>query len=294
MIVRVVPALLSLLIISLVALRTMDKQVLTGLSFTTTNRVSFIKTSPILLLQHIAALGGVIFVLAFIALFLIGWRRLPAGLLLFGSSLLAPAYHLYKGELVSLDKHIAFAVFFAMPLAGFAATHLASGFRSRSSINRYILAALAICLIAFSFSLQQAQNIYAGWAPSNDLTYLLRTQVRAAGGRYLVEDYDVSRYYLQDVTYPWQWNSLDFFSYTDKQKHQLLGEDAYRSAIQEGYFDIIELSYGYNAQLAVAINGDIKASKNYDFITKIPYHNSYGNGYFWIWRKHVAPAKQSL
>ena len=293
MIARTGLALLSLIATSVVAFFSMDKEVLTGLSFTTTNRVSFIKTAPMLMLQHITLLGGVIFALAFIALFLVGWRRLPVGLLLFGSSLLAPAYHLYKGELVSLDKHIAFAVFFAMPLAGYTVAHLASGFRLHSSINRYILSALAIYLIVFSLGLQEAQNIYAGWAPSSDLTYLLRTQVRPAGGRYLVEDFDVSRYYLQDVTYPWQWNSLDFFSYTDKQKHQLLGEDAYRSAIREGYFDVVELSYGYNAHLAFAIDGDMKASKNYDLVTKIPYHNSYGDGYFWIWRKHVVSTNPS-
>ena len=291
MLARTALVLLSLIATSVVAFLNMDKQVLTGLSFTTTNRVSFIKTAPTLMLQDIAVLGGIAFALAFLALFLVGRRRLLIGLLLFGSSLLAPAYHLYKGELVSLDKHIAFALFFAIPLAGFTVAHLASGFRIQRSINRYILSALAICLIVFSFGLQEAQNIYSGWAPSSDLTYLLRTQVRPSSGRYLVEDYDVSRYYLQDVTYPWQWSSLDFFSYTDKQKHQLLGEDAYRAAIQEGYFDIVELSYGYNAHLAFAIDGDMKASKNYDFVTKIPYHNSYGNGYFWIWRKHTPSAR---
>ena len=294
MLTRTALALLSLVITSVVALLSMDKEVLTGLSFTTTNRVSFIKTPAVLMLQHVAILGGIIFVLALLALFLVGWRRLPAGLLLFGSSLLAPAYHIYKGELVSLDKHLAFSMFFAVPLAAFAIVHLASGFRLHQAINRYLLSALAIYLIIFSLGLQQAQNIYAGWAPSSDLTYLLRTQIRLGSGRYLVEDFDVARYYSQDVSYPWQWNSLDFFSYTDKQKHYLLGEDAYRSAIREGYFDVVELSYGYNAKLAFAIEGDMKASKNYDFVTRIPYHNSYGNGYFWIWRKHVEQAKPSL
>lgn len=287
-------ALLSLTTVGVLALVTMDKEVLTGLSFTTTNRVSFIKTSPVLMLQHIVILGGIIFVFALLALFLVGRRRLPAALLLFGTSLLAPAYHLYKGELVSLDKHIAFGMFFLIPLAGYAVAHLASGFNTQRPIARYLLSGLAIYLVVFSFGLQQAQTIYNGWAPSSSLTYLLRTQVRLGTGRYLVEDFDVSRYYAQDVSYPWQWNSLDFFAYTDKAHHHLFGDDAYRSAIHDGYFDVVELSYGYNAKLAYSIQDDLKASKNYDFVTKIPYHNAYGDGYFWIWRKHTEQPKPSL
>ena len=65
----------------------------------------------------------------------------------------------------------------------------------------------------------------------------MSTQVRLDGGHYLAEDFDVCRYYLQNETDLWQWNSLDFFAYTDKEHHYLVGKDAYRAAINEGYFD---------------------------------------------------------
>jgi hypothetical protein len=39
---------------------------------------------------------------------------------MFGSAWLAPEYHIYVQESISLDKHIAYAVFFAMPLVGYA------------------------------------------------------------------------------------------------------------------------------------------------------------------------------
>jgi hypothetical protein len=64
-----------------------------------------------------------------------------------------------------------------------------------------------------------------------------------------------------------------------------VGEDAYRAAIHEGYFAIIELSYGYNAALAVFIDQQLTATGKYQLIAKIPNSNSYGTGYFWIWRK---------
>jgi 4-amino-4-deoxy-L-arabinose transferase-like glycosyltransferase len=275
----------SFAVIGVITFIYMDKTVLTGLGFTTTNRVSFIKTSPIMLLQHIAVLGGIIFALALLGLVFSGRHRIM-GLLLYGSALLAPAYHIYKGELVSLEKHVAFSMFFIVPLAALAITRLA-GYQQNRSVGRYWLAGLAICLIVFSLGLQQAQNMYSGWATSSNLIALYKSQVRLGSGRYLAEDFEVSRYYLQNVCYPWQWSSLDYFTYTDKQKHVLFGESAYHSAIQEGYFDLVELSYGYNAQLAVFIENELRASKKYDLIARIPYHNAYGDGYYWMWRKHV-------
>ena len=209
MLVRAGLAFCSFALAAAIAFSKLDKDVLTGIGFTTTNRVSFIKTAPILLIEHIAILGGMIFALALVGLILNGRRNLVTGLLFYGSSLLAPAYHIYKGELVSLDKHVAFSLFFIMPLAAFAVTRIA-GHRPHRSIGRYWLSSLAICLVVFSLGLQQAQNMYDGWASSSNLTLMLRSQVRLGSGRYLVEDFEVSRYYLQDVCYPWQWSSLAY------------------------------------------------------------------------------------
>ncbi len=284
MLVRLGLALCSLAIAGVVAYITLDKDALHAISATTTNRDVFVRTAPLYLIQLIVTLSGVAFALGLLGLILCGRRRLPIGLLLLGSSLLAPLYHIYKGELISLHKHLAFSMFFVMPLAGYAVARI-SGYRQNLSIGRYWLAGLAICLFTFSLGLQQAQNLYGQWAPSNNLTSAMRTQVRPASGRYLAEDFDVCRYYLQDVTVLWQWNSLDFFDYTDKEHHYLVGKDAYRAAINEGYFVLVELSYGYNAPTAVFIDQQLRASGKYQLIAKIPNSNSYGKGYFWIWRK---------
>jgi len=40
-------------------------------------------------------------------------------------------------------------------------------------------------------------------------------------------------------------------------------KDALRAAINEGYFDLNELSYGYDAPLAIFIDQELKASKKY-------------------------------
>jgi hypothetical protein len=283
----------------------MDKSVLVGLRTTTTQRVALVDTPVSILFEHVITLGGIAYALAlagFIMLtrrFRTTTRRFPdlgLALLLYGSSWLAPAYHIYKSELVSLDKHMAFSVFFIMPLAGYALSTL-SGYRPGRVIRqfsqrsgrpgRYWLAGLALCLVMFMIGVQQAQSDYAEWSNSSALTYFLHTQVYPDSGRYLAEDYDVERYYMQDVTSSWQWSSLDFYEYTNKQHQQLVGPPAYKAAIQDGYFDLIELSYGYDASTAQLIYRDIQVSGHYDLIAKIAYQNAYGKGYFWIWRKHI-------
>lgn len=284
MLVRLGMALCSLALTSVVAYVTLDKGALHAISASTTSRDVIVKTAPLFLIQYIVTLSGVAFALGMLGLILVGRRRLLTGLLLFGSSLLVPAYHIYEGELISLHKHLAFSMFFVMPLAGYAVARIA-GHQHKLSFNRYLFAGLAICLITFSSGVEQAQKLYGAWAPSTNLTSAMRTQVRLDSGRYLAEDFDVCRYYLQDVTDLWQWNSLDFFDYTDKAGHYLVGENAYYAAISQGYFDIVELSYGYNAGLAVFIGQTLAASGKYQLIDKIPNSNSYGTGYFWIWRK---------
>lgn len=286
MVVRLGIVLFALVVSGFIAFLNMDKQVLTGLSFTTTHRVSFIQAGPIQVIQHIAMMEGIFFGLGFLGLLLCGRQRLPTGLLLFGTALLVPLYHTYEGELVSLDKHLAFSMFFLAPLAGFAITSLVGVWQSRS-IRLSWIAALALCLLTFPLGLQQAQNLYEGWPSSTQLTTFLRPRVQPATGRYLAEDYDVLRYYLKNETDLWQWSSLDYFVYTDNENHNLSGEAAYKAAIQEGYFDLIELSYGYHTPLAMQIYQSLTASKHYDLIARIPIHNSYGSGYYWVWSKHA-------
>lgn len=278
-------ALFSLAASGFIAFINIDKQVFTGLSFTTTNRVSS-GAMPILVMQHIALMEGLFFGLGLLGLLLCGRQRLPTGLLLFGSTLLVPLYHTYKGEFISLDKHLAFSMFFLAPLAGLAIASLV-GLWQKRSLRLPWVTALALCLLISSLGLQQARNLYEGWPSSTRLTTFLRPRVQLGIARYLAEDFDVLRYYLKDETDLWQWSSLDYFVYTDKQNHDLSGEAAYKAAIQEGYFDLIELSYGYHTPLAMQITQNLTASKHYDLIAKIPIHNSYGYGYFWVWSTHA-------
>src|SRR6266852_1864704 len=187
--VRLGIALFSLLVSGFIAFLNLDKQVLTGLSVTTTNRVSF-EVAPTLVIQHVAAMEGIFFGLALLGLLLCGGQRLPTGLLLFGSALLVSLYHIYKGEFVSLDKHLAFSMFFLAPLTGLAIASLVGLLRKRS-VRLSWFTALALCLLTLPPGLQQARTLYGDWPSSTQLTAILRPRVHLGAGRYLAEDSEI-------------------------------------------------------------------------------------------------------
>jgi Dolichyl-phosphate-mannose-protein mannosyltransferase len=290
---RLVLVCCALLVCSVVAYLLMDKMVLEGLSLTTTNRVALIHRTPLQLLIRVLQLGGITYIAALLGLLLVFFRdkryRLLA-LLLFASSWLVPAYHIYKQEYVSLDKHMAFSLFFAMPLIGYALTWLSGYTQSKSLKGRHWLAGLAVVLLVFTIGAQQAQEIYAGWADTTNLSYQLHTQLRAGGGRYLVEDIEVARYDSEDTSYDWQWNGVSYFYYTKSNGQHYLGNEALAQALKDRYFDIIELSFNYQPVQARFIAQQMVASKNYDLIAKVPFQNSFGTGYFYLWRK-AAPGR---
>jgi 4-amino-4-deoxy-L-arabinose transferase-like glycosyltransferase len=261
-----------------------DPDVLHALAATTTNRAAILTATRLGLAEHVVEMVGLSFAIGLLGLVFAGKKHLLIALLFFGSALLIPTYHIYKAEVISLDKHLGYSMFFVMPVAGFALASL-SGFRLSVSPGRYWLSGIALCLILFLVGAGEAENMFSSWPATTNLTYVFKTQVRPASGHYLVEQFEVSRYYSQDDTYNWQWTGLDFFEYTDKQGHYYFGKEAYVKAVNDGYFDLIQLNYGFNTQTAVIIQQAIKYSKKYVLIDKIPYQDSYGSGYFWIWRK---------
>src|SRR5262249_51479437 len=117
---------------------------------------------------------------------------------------------------------------------------------------------------------------------------VMRGLVRPAAGHYLAEDMEVTRYYLQDVTADWQWVGPFFFAYRNTAGQQFSGVPAYKAALADGYFDVVELSYGVAAPLDIAIQEELTRGSAYDLVAKAPAQDVYGSGYYWIWRKHVS------
>ena len=289
MLLRLAMAIVTLVISLVVAYHFIDKAAFHAIAGSTTNRVSLIQKSSLELFMHVLQMGGIVYAAALLGVVVVFSRyqrlRLIA-LLLFASSWLVPAYHIYKHEAVSLDKHLAFGLFFAMPLAGCALAWL-SGYMQRTlsdSTGRYWLAGLSVVMLVFLLGTQQSQTIYASWANTSDLSYALHTQMRDGSGRFLVEDIEVARYDARDVSEQWQWNGLYYFYYVNAAHQQLLGDPAVTQAIKDRYFALVELSFIYQPAEAQFIAQQMAASRNYDLIDKIPFQNSFGTGYFFLFR----------
>jgi Dolichyl-phosphate-mannose-protein mannosyltransferase len=280
------PLLVMGAVVGLVLCSGQAEDVLFGLRASTTERIALFRADRFSLASQAAMIGGALFVLSAVGVLLSGWRRLPLALVLAVTALLAPAYHVYKAESISLHKHIAFGMFFAAPVAGYAVARL-SGYGRGGLIGQRWMAGLAIVLVVFGLGLRQAQSFYAEWPDSTALVRVLRTQVRPGAGRILAEEAEVPRYYLQDVVSYWQWSHLYWFVYTDKAGQQLTGEAAYTAALSEGYFDLVVLHYGANANLAHAIDGVLRDGKQYEQIAKLPFETTFGQGYYWVWRKRA-------
>jgi hypothetical protein len=280
-----------------IAYDVVDEAAFHALAGSTTNRVTGLQAGRLSLLLHVLQMGGPVYLLAVGGLLLLllhrGRFRLSA-VLLFAASLLAPAYHIYKREPISLDKHIAYALFFAAPLAGYALAWLSGYLPSRpSSPHRpYWLAALAVVLALSTLGLQQSRTLYANWANTSDLSYALHTQVRNFGAaRIFAEDIEVARYDARDLTQEWQWNSFYYPFYMDAQHHKLFGNAALLQAIRTRYYAFVELSFNYFPAQAYALAQQMAITRNYDLIGVMPLVNSYGRGHFFLWRSAAVPGR---
>lgn len=203
------------------------------------------------------------------------------GLLLTGSALLAPAYQAHLHTLTSLQKRAGYGLLFAAPPAGYALARLiGQGARD----PRRLGLALAAILLLTTVGGRQAQRDYHDWPDSGPLVSVLRTQVRPITGHYLVEESEVPRYYLRDLTEPYQWTGTYFFQYTTKGGQRLAGVPAYQAALAERYFDVVALRYGPTAGLDGEIDEVLRKQHGYELIARVPANSSYGNGTYSVWR----------
>lgn len=296
-----------------VAYRFIDRTAFHAIAGSTTDRAAIVEKPRLEMLLHLLYMGGVIYLVAIVGLVLVFVhypRFRVIALTLLGSSGLTPAYHLFKQEAVSFDKHIAFSLFFAMPLAGIAIAWLAGGMRraasdaierhrpagdqSRPSQAHYGLAGFAVVLIVVTMGMQQSRTMYAGWADTSGLSTVLHTQLRDGSGRCLAEDIEVARYDAADITQPWQWNGPYYLYYVTAAGQPLYGHPALAQAIKDQYFAVVELSFVHSPDEAHFIAEQMSASRNYDLIAKVlfegnlvaggPLGNKYGRGYYYVWR----------
>ena len=204
--------------------------------------------------------------------------RLALGLLLCGTAVLAPAYHVHLHTGVSLHKHIGYGLLFAAPMAGVGLN------RIMGAHFRYPQLAIVSWVTLLTLGISQSQYLYHGWANSTQMIATLRQELKP-NGRYLVEKDAVPKYYLRTETTPEQWTSTYFIDYTDRSGERLYGERGYRAALRDGYFDIIVLNWTVTKELDNVLARQLRTNDKYRMLGKIPYQTTYGKGHHEIWVK---------
>jgi hypothetical protein len=241
-------------------------------------RIAADPASTTVLVQLTVYLGGFVIALAAVGLLLSRRSYLPLGLVLLGSSLAAPAYHILDGEFTSLQKHVAYGALFAAPLAGNAVTRLAG--------HRRIIG-VVLCLMFFTSGYEADRRLDNWWPNSSDAIAALQSQIRP-GDRILAEEHEVLEFYLTNYEADLghlSWSQTYDFQYTDSAGRFYDGIPAYKAAIADGYFDLVVLRYGPTATLDHEIDGGLRDGTRYELVAKIPYDTAFGPSAYWIWRK---------
>lgn len=204
------------------------------------------------------------------------WARFALGGLLCATALLAPLYHAHLHNEVWLHKHIGYGLLFAAPMAGVGASRLVGAH------FRHPERGVVIWVLLLVLGLVQSQDRFAAWPDSTRLIRVLKTHL-TPNGRYLVEPSWVPQYYLRSVSRPGQWASWTALTYSDQGGRDVSGIQAYRTAIEEGGFDIVVIDLNAKDEVTRTVKSELASGSPYRLLTSIPYRVTTGRA--WI-RSH--------
>lgn len=224
---------------------------------------------------------GVVLVLAVagtVAVFRSGQRRLGwVSLALTVAIVLAPAAQARIHELTSLHKHVAYGAWFAAAVAGYALSRLMELWRVRNWLVAAVAAAMAVA------GLQQSARIFQGWPNSSVMTASAQSLVSYANCPCLAAENNVISYYLGDQADGARLVNLYYFRYLNPRTHQALaGLPAYRDAIANHYFGVVELDPDEVPQLYRPLLDAMEAARGYELMRVTP-SNVPGEPFI-IWR----------
>ncbi|MEV6511742.1 glycosyltransferase family 39 protein [Streptomyces sp. NPDC051642] len=267
-----------------------------GVRQTTTNRVHGTDSTEFLLEQS-AKWGGLMFLVAVggavsyvrrsrmnespqaLRLGSPGWRwRALLGLVLCGTAVLAPAYQIHLGTVVSLFKHVGFGLLFAAPMAGVGVTRLVGAH------FRYPQLGIMLWTVLLCLGIQQADLRFDIWPNSTKMINAIQSHVDSKG-TYLASTPEVPVYYLREKSSHRQWHSLFGMEYKDKKGKYFSGDQAYKEAVKDGDFDLIVLDGLTNPRMDDIVAAAVKGNSHYRLLAELPFRNANGTSEYRIWIK---------
>jgi hypothetical protein len=191
--------------------------------------------------------------------------RILCGVLTF-AALLAPLHQAQIHVLTSLDKHVAFGGWFCAIAAGYLLARAADV--SPEKGWRVPVAAAGIIVFA---GVAQAGAFLQAWPSSAQMIPDLRSMIRADGCPCLASDENVAYYYLAPFVRPGELTGPYYFSYWDSSAHrELTGTSAYRMAIHDHVFHVVEIDPAEKPGFFTSATRDLAATPGYRLAAVIP------------------------
>jgi hypothetical protein len=290
------PVSLSLMFASMAygALKLAGASYETGIKFTTTSRAQG-TTPTFTLLKEAARWGAPMFAVALLGAFYYVFKprydldagaqpgrkgRLALALLLIGTALLAPADQIKLHTDVSFHKHIGFGLMFVAPMAGYGLVRLVGDHFARLQLS------IGVWVVAMALGISQSTILFGAWPNSVSLVATI-AKYEKPNGQYLVEIDEVPIYYLRGDTEaePDQFTSTFSFQYQNAKGQVLTGNDAYTSAVQEGYFTVIAYDNITTPDVDNAIMNGISTGGQYRQVASLPERTAFGYVTYQVWVK---------
>jgi hypothetical protein len=195
------------------------------------------------------------------------------------AALLAPLHQAQIHVLTSLDKHVAFGAWFCAVAAGYLLARAADV----SLEKGWRVPAAAAGIIAFA-GVAQATAYVQAWPSSAQMIPVLRSLVRAAGCPCLASEENVAYYYLAPIVRPGELTGPYYFGYWDSSAHrELSGISAYRMAIHDHLFHVVEIDPAEKPGFFTSVARDLAATPGYRLAAVIPIPG-WGHGRIELWR----------
>jgi hypothetical protein len=195
------------------------------------------------------------------------------------AALLAPLHQAQAHVLTSLDKHVAFGGWFCAIAAGYLLARAAD--LSPEKGWRVPVAAAGIIVFA---GVAQAGAFFQAWPSSAQMIPDLRSMIRADGCPCLASDVNAAYYYLAPLVRPGELTGPYYFSYWDSSAHrELSGTSAYRMAIHDHVFHVVEIDPAEKPGFFTSVTRDLAATPGYRLAAVIPIPGS-GRSRIELWR----------
>jgi Dolichyl-phosphate-mannose-protein mannosyltransferase len=290
-----------------------------GLMFTVIHRSNFDRQSTMLIINDIWGYSGLIICLAIVGIVLAAgteaWRHGALIVLLGCAAFVVPAAQLHDRTGWSLDKHLAYGIWFAAIAAGYGSSKLI-GWLPRTTWRF----AAACCAVALAYpainSWQSAWQVFHSWANANSFIANLTPIAKESHGLvYTANQEHVAEYYVPEIAWT-RWTtklSLDPLSVRPSQR-----ESYYSQELSRDDYGTIALFYSTTFSSAPempstlllppsssrrrptllslvgegsgqpglpALTRALEADKRYRLVSVGPFDSAHKHGLYAIWQK---------